>query len=185
MSKRLNKAIEVAKATMLGDLRDVLINIQKNPKLTGKPWSELKEGEQREIAGMIENQVRTSIVRAIDIIASEGRKHIKVQLKQVTVKDGLKGVFECSKSHELRHDLMDAQGDNVLVVFTSSEKYLGETGKVKIDKDQKSLPVTTETEEDDNEEHDPETGEVTEEGTPGDEAENEEDGADDFDEDDE
>lgn len=191
MSKRLDKAIEVAKATMMGDLRDVCLDIFKHPNIKGKAWKDMTEAEQREIAGMIENKSREAVVRAIDIIASEGRKHIKVLLKQVTVKDGLKGAFECSKAHELRHDLIDAQGDNVLIVFTSTDKYLGESRRVKFDKDQPSLPAT-ETEESNEKEnidanetpHDPETGEVIEEDA-GEEAEDDfddtEEGDEDFD----
>lgn len=161
MSKRIQKAAEVAKATMMGDLRDICLDIFKHPNIKGKAWKDMSEAEQREVAAMIENKCRSSVTRAIDIIASEGRKHIKVLLKQVTVKDGLKGQFECSKAHELRHDLIDAQGDNVLVVFTSADKYLGEKSKVKYDKDQPELPVTTKEGKDHAEEEiDPETGEV-------------------------
>lgn len=165
MSKRLQKAAEVAKATMMGDLRDICLDIFKHPNIKGKAWKDMSEAEQREVAAMIENKCRSAVTRSIDIIASEGRKHIKVLLKQVLVKDGIKGTFECAKSHELRHDLIDAQGDNVLVVFTSAEKYLGESRKVTYQKDQPELPVTSTqpTENDDGEEnHDPETGEIIE-----------------------
>ena len=173
MSKRLDKAVEVAKATMMGDLRDICLDIFKHPNIKGKAWKDMSEAEQREVAAMIENKCRSSVTRAIDIIASEGRKHIKVLLKQVTVKDGLKGQFECSKAHELRHDLIDAQGDNVLVVFTSAEKYLGEARKVKYDKDQPELPDTSKAKKEnddaeDEEEIDPETGEVLDENEDGD-----------------
>lgn len=156
MTKRIDKAMEVAKATMVGDLRDVMLAILKDNNLGGKTWAELKEGEQRQVVDMLETRARSSVVRAIDIIASEGRRHIKVILKQVTIKDGLKGVFECSKGNELRHDLIDAQGENVLVVLTNTEQYLGKGNKVKIDKDQRELID----DEDDEEDFDEETGEI-------------------------
>lgn len=166
MSKRLKKAGEVAKATMRGDLRDVVLDIMKDPKLTGKAWKDMNEAEQRQVAETINNRVETAITRAVDIISSEGRRHVKVTLKQVTVKDGIKGVFECIKSHELRHELIDAQGDTVLVVIGNAAPYLGQQDRVKFDKDQKELPVNQPHEEqngeEDNEEHDPETGEILE-----------------------
>lgn len=150
-TKRLEKAREVAQATMLGDLRDVLLELRKDPKLGDKAWSKLSENEQSQLVDTITNRVRPAIVRAIDIIASEGRKHIKVTLKQVTVKDGLKGVFECAKTHELRHALTDAQGDTVLVVLTNTENYLGKGNTPKIDKDQKELIDDEEDDEDETE----------------------------------
>lgn len=187
MVKRIDKAVEVAKATMMGDLRDVCLDIFKHPNIKGKAWKDMSEAEQREIAGMIEMKTRTAVVRAIDIIASEGRRHIKVLLKQVTVKDAIKGQFECSKHQDLRYDLIDAQGDNVLVVLTGADKYLGESRRVKFDKDQPELPATQGNKEDtdaDETPHDKETGEVIEEND-NDEAddETEEEEGDDFEDD--
>lgn len=166
MSKRLDKAIEVAKSTMQGDLRDVCLDIFKSPKIKGKPWKDMTEDEQRYVVSTIEQKIGQSIRRSIDIIASEGRRNIRVTLKQMTVKDGLKGTFECAKTHELRHELLDAQGDTVLIVLTNSDKYLGEKAGVKYDKDQPELIPTDEKENDDAEEnYDPKTGEVeTDEG---------------------
>jgi hypothetical protein len=184
MNKRQEKALEIAKATMMGDLRDVCLDIFKHPNIKGKAWKDMSEAEQRDVAAMVETKCRSAVVKAIDIISSEGRRHIKVLLKQVTVKDAIKGQFECSKHSDLRYDLIDAQGDNVLVVLTGAEKYLGESRRVKFDKDQPSLPAT-EPKESTNEktDHDPETGEVIEGDDDEDDFENEE--AEDLDEEDE
>lgn len=166
MSKRLQKAAEVAKNTMRGDLRDCVLDIIRDPKLSGKAWKDMNETEQRTVADTINNRVHVGVIRAVDIIASEGRRHIKVLLKQATVKDGIKGVFECAKTHELRHDLLDAQGDNVLIVFTGADQYLGQRDKVKITKDQNNLPLNEDEGDDDDEEENvnTETGEIDEEG---------------------
>ncbi len=162
---RVDKAISVAKSTMTGDLRDVLLDIMRDRTLTGKAWKDMKEDEQRRVRDMIVNRVEISVGRAVDIIASEGRRHVKVLLKSVTVKDGIKGSFETSKTAELRHELIDAQGDNVLVVLIGKEKYHGEKAPVKIDKDQPNLPMKESEENGQTTEevnHDPETGEVIE-----------------------
>jgi hypothetical protein len=161
-----SKVIQVARQTMVGDLRDVLLNIMRDRKFTGKAWKDMKEDEQREVNQMITDAVQEAVVRSIDIIQSDGEKHIKAILKQVTVKDGFKGVFECSAHDDLRHELVDAQGDTILVVLTNSEAYLGEREKVKFDKDQPDLPVEVSDEAEDGVDDagfDPETGEMNDE----------------------
>lgn len=160
--KRIEKAANISKSTMTGDLRDVLIDIMRDKSYTGKSWKDMSEDEQRAVRDRITSVVEFSVARAVDIIASEGRRHVKVLLKSVTIKDGIKGSFETSKAAELRHELIDAQGDNVLIVLLGSDKYTGEKSPVKIDKDQPSLikekDENVETTEEIN--HDPETGEV-------------------------
>lgn len=162
--KRIDKAAEIAKSTMTGDLRDVVLNIMQDKTLTGKAWKDMTEEEQRRTRDMIVSRVEPAVARAVDIIASEGRRHVKVLLKSVTIKDGIKGAFEAPKTTELRHELIDAQGDTCLVVLTGSAKYVGEKSPVKIDKDQPDLIARNNKpkEEDDNETpaHNPKTGEV-------------------------
>lgn len=165
-SKRLQKAAEIAKSTMTGDLRDVLLDIIRDKNLTGKAWKDMNEDEQRRTRDMIVARIEPAVGRAVDIIASEGRKHVKVLLKQVTIKDGIKGVFEAPKAVDLRYELIDAQGDTCLLVLTGSDKYKGEKGPVKIDKDQPDLieknKQDQEKQPDEKTAHDPETGEVIE-----------------------
>lgn len=181
MSKRLDKAAEVASRTMTGDLRDVLLDIMRTPKLSGKAWKDMSEDEQRQVRDQITSKVEYSVSRAVDIIKSEGRQHVKVLLKSVTIKDGIKGAFEAPKASELRHELIDAQGDTCLVVLLGSDKYKGERAPVKIDKDQRELPTEPAKEKKANEEpaHSPETGEIIEEGDESDDLETEEDDEDD------
>jgi hypothetical protein len=110
----------------------------------------MKEGEQKAVAQMVTSHVTEAVVRSIDIIHSDGQKHIKAVLRQVTVKDGYKAVFECSASDELRHDLVDSQGNTILVVLTNTDAYLGEREKVKFDKDEPKLPMKEHEEPEDN-----------------------------------
>lgn len=131
----------VARQTMIGDLRDVVLDIFKDKRFTGKAWVDMKEGEQKAVAQMVTDHVTEAVVRSIDIIHSDGQKHIKAVLRQVTVKDGYKAVFECSASDKLRHELVDSQGDTILVVLTNTDAYLGEREKVKFDKDEPELPM--------------------------------------------
>lgn len=163
-----DRVIEVAKSTMTGDLRDIVLEIFKAPTLGKKTWKEMSEQEQRQTVDIIEKRVHTAVVRAIDIVSAEGQRHVKAILKSVTVKDGIKIAAECVKSTELRHELMDAQGDTVLVVMTGVDRFIGERKGVKFDKDQPDLlkagDQNQETSNGSKQEtpHDPQTGEVKE-----------------------
>ncbi len=159
------KSNAVARQTMVGDLRDVCLEIIRNPKLSGKAWKDMKEGEQKDVVNKINARVEGSVINAIDVIAAGGRPHIKVLMEQVVVKDGIKGVFKCSKHDQLRHELCDSQGSVALIVLTNTEEYLGEREAVKFDKDQPTLPgseATTPANDPPVKEgdFDPETGEI-------------------------
>lgn len=150
MTKRIDKATEIAKSTMTGDLRDAVLDIISDRTLTGKSWKDMNEADQRRTRDMIVSRIEPAVDRAVNIIASEGRRHVKVLLKSITVKDGIKGSFEAAKTTDLRHELIDAQGDMCLVVLTGTAKYIGERAPVKIDKDQPD--ILEESDEDDEEE---------------------------------
>lgn len=156
--------IELAEKTMKGDLRKLIIELFKDPRFTGKSWKELKEAEQRSLVADAETVIEEAITRAVDIIASNALPHCKVLLKQVAIKDNIKGVFECDKAHELRHDLADAAGNHVIVVLPDASIYMGQRNKVKFDKDQPELPATakeqTDGETNQGESFDPKTGEI-------------------------
>lgn len=129
----------VAKETMVGDLRDVCLQIIRDPKLTGKAWKDMTEAQQRDVAQTITDRVSDAVVRGVQIIAANGQRQIIGTLEQVVVKDGIKAVLKCSQHDELRHELMDAAGDAVAIVLTGAEEFIGVGEKVKIDKDQPDL----------------------------------------------
>jgi hypothetical protein len=142
------KTHAVARDTMVCDLRDLIINIMRDKKYTGKAWKDMSEGEQRDLVQRVTNGVQGAVIRAIDIVKTDGQKHIKAVLEQVTVKDGYKGVFKCSKNSELRHELTDSQGKTILVVLTDEEAYMKEGEEVEYDKDEPELPIDDEQTED-------------------------------------
>jgi len=148
----------VAQETMVGDLRDVCLQIIRNPSLTGKAWKDMSEAQQRDVAQQITDRVSDAVIKSVRIIAANGQRQIIGTLEQVTNKDGMKSVIKTSAHDELRHELNDAVGSCVAIVLTGAEEYIGVGEKVKIDKDQPELIEDLETTED--EAHDPETGEI-------------------------
>lgn len=133
--------LNVAKETLLGDIRDVALQIIKDPKLTGKCWKDMNEEEQRLVVCKITDRARDAIINAVDLIASDGNKAIKAVLTQVTVKDGFKGVFQFGESEKLRHELVDAQGKNILITLIDAHDFVGEGEEVEIDPDQRELSI--------------------------------------------
>lgn len=131
---------DIARETLTGDLRDIIIDIVKTTKNL-KPWKDMKESEQKELVAKIENRTEHAIKKAVRHIAADGRKTVSGTLEQITVKDGLKCVITLPKHSDMRHSVIDAQGATVLMVVVDDSRFKGEKGPVKTDKDQPDLPV--------------------------------------------
>ena len=138
MAKDPEDNTEIAKETMTGDLRDILLDILRNHS---KSWNELTEDEQRTLAADVQERCEFVVAKAVNVLAADGRPVIEGHLEQVTVKDGFKAVITMSKEHALRHSLVDAQGFAVLVVVTDADQYKGERAPAEIDPNQRKLPV--------------------------------------------
>jgi len=130
---------DIAEKTMLGDLRDVVLDIFKHEENI-KPWQELTESEQRELAERVENRVRDSIKQAVGYIASNGYSTIQAELEKVTIKDQYQCVINVSKHIDERHQLADAAGGMILITVANDEAFLG-AEEAEIDLDQPSLPI--------------------------------------------
>ena len=138
---------QIARDTMTGDLRDCLLDFLKNDK-NPLPWNLQGESSQRETIEKVERAVRHAVERCVRIIASEARSVIVAKLEQVTVKDGFKAVVSLSsKSDPLRHELVDAQGQEVLLVVSGSDPFSGERSPVEVQPDQHVLSGTDEDDE--------------------------------------
>ena len=139
---------DIARETMTGDLRDCILDFMKHDK-NPLPWNLQGENAQRETIEKVEKAVKSAVEKAVHIIAADARAVIVAKLDQVTVKDGIKATVSLSKADPLRHDLVDSQGLDVLMVVSSVETYKGEKKPVKITPDQKVLPGTDDDGEDD------------------------------------
>lgn len=133
-----DEIITLCTETMTGDVRDFLLDRLKHDH-NPLPWHMRPEAEQREIAERAETSARYFVSRVVKLIAAEGRKVIVGTVKRVVVKDGIEATITCSKTDALRHELMDAQGDEVLLVVSGAEQFEGARGPVRINPDQKAL----------------------------------------------
>lgn len=124
------------KETLFGDVRDALLDRIRNLK---KPWQKMTEAEQRELVEGVERGVKHLIQQMTTIIAADGRKTLVGTLDSIAVKGGMKAVIKLSKSDKNRHELVDAEGKEVLVVVADAEPYLGEESPADIDRDQMDM----------------------------------------------
>lgn len=128
----------IAQETMLANLRDCLLDIYKHGQ--PKPWQEMTEEEQRELADRIQNSCRYAIVQAVSIIAAGGFETVSGELEKVTIKDTYQCVINISKHTEARHAIADATGSVIKMIVANTDQYMGGDAPV-IDPDQPELHV--------------------------------------------
>jgi hypothetical protein len=129
---------DLAAETLKGDVRDWYLDRVKQLQ---KPWQQMGEAEQRSLIYDAESAAADMVRKAVRILAAEGRKVIVAQLEQVTVKDGIKAVVTLSKHDACRHELVDAQGKDVLIVVADAGDHMGEKAAAKPDAEEPPLPL--------------------------------------------
>lgn len=121
---------ELVAETLSGDVRDFLVDRIKNlPKV----WAQMTQEEQSEIINAAVSAGNEMVRKAVRLIAEDGRPTITAQCESVTVKDGIKAVLSLGKYDEYRHELMDSQGQSVLIIVADADKYIGSRGDLKPD----------------------------------------------------
>ena len=134
----LDADVEIARETMLGDLMKVCLDeIRAAPDV----WPKLSQEKQEDVIDRVERRVSAAVREAVEIIAAKGRIAIAATLEQVTVKDGIKAVVTLSRSDSRRHELIDACGQNLLLVVADATEHMGGAGVHKPEPDQPGLPI--------------------------------------------
>jgi hypothetical protein len=110
----------------------------KHMKTLSKPWIDMKEAEQKRVLATVQQDCRTAVRDAIDIIASNARVTFQAAVDQVVFKDGVKAVLTLAKG-DWAHSLADAEGGFVTIVIEERSKLLQEGDALDVDPDQKSL----------------------------------------------
>lgn len=138
------KAVEIAKETMAGDLIAATID---ELKAAPNVWQKMSQKQQQEVIERVTNRVQHNISQAVSIMASEARPVIRAKLAQVTVKDELKAVVLVSKHHPHRHEFIDSSSQEILVVLLNTEQFFGGVGELQADPDQPELRLEEKSEE--------------------------------------
>lgn len=129
-------AIDIAAETLSGDVTTFLLDELKH---FTKPYVAMDEETQSDAIHRCRDQAEKIVKKAVQIIAAQGRKAMAGKLQQITVKDGIKAVVTLSREDEQRHDLMDAQGQAVMIVIADAEPYTGEREPIVADPTQKDM----------------------------------------------
>lgn len=135
---------ELAADTLRGDMRDALLGWFK---ATPKPWAQLGENEQRDMAAAADRFAGSIIKQACQIIAAGERPCIVAQLVEYKEKDGVEAKLKLPSKGEVVQALHEACGREVLVVTSGAEEFLGEAAPAEIDGDQRELGIGDEYDE--------------------------------------
>lgn len=129
-------------ATLVGDLRDCMIDIIKSRP---KPWSQLSNAEQHDVARAVEYAAKVMVGRAVDLIVANSKDDpIKAILEGYAEKDGIKATLKIKTMSEedalaAVAGLHKARGGMVLISKASVDDYSGERREVTTDPDQPDL----------------------------------------------
>lgn len=130
------QAIDLAAATLTGDVRDFLLD---RVKALGKPWAAMTEDEQSDQIHAAKDAAGLLVRRACEIIASGGKKAMIGSLVKIAIKDKIQIQIDFNKHDEQRHSLMDATGATVALVLADAEPFTGERGPAEPTPDQGTL----------------------------------------------
>lgn len=132
----LPKPVSLNLKTLRGDLRDLVLGAFK---ARPKPWKEMSELDQKQMAHDIDVFARETIDAIARVIAGEGATTVPATLEAINIKDGMKLTLKAVANHANLDALADQVGSEVIVVKPVNKVAQGEKAKPKIDKDQTSL----------------------------------------------
>jgi hypothetical protein len=132
---------ELAADTLRGGLRDAMLSWFK---ATPKPWDQMGEREQRDIADAADRCARQLVKQACQIIAASERPCIVAQLVEYKEKDGVEAKLKLPSKGDVVAALHEACGREVLVVTSGEEEFQGEGAPAEIQKDQPELGIGAE-----------------------------------------
>lgn len=102
-------------------------------------WARLNEQRQQQIIENLREKISKAIDHAITLITRCGSPAVRVDLKSVTVKDGLTATVAIPKDAMYRHALFDAVGQSVLLIMTDTERWTKRMDEIKAKGDQIDL----------------------------------------------
>jgi hypothetical protein len=117
--------ILLARDTMSGDIRDLVLAEIKAAR-DGQPFHKLRYDEQQALIDRITARARQLVVRAVNIIATDGKRTIEAAVEKVDVKEGIKVHLKVPRTLDSLTQLGMAVGLNCQLWVADSAPYLGE-----------------------------------------------------------
>lgn len=119
MDTNTKTAQDIARDFLLGD---VMAAAMKQLRALDKTWLRLPEAGQKAVLREVQEDVRSAIERAVEIIATDDRTRFVAQVESVTFKDGVKAVLTMANTMA-SHELADTAGGRVFVVIEDPARY--------------------------------------------------------------
>lgn len=132
-------SVSVARATMTGDLINLVIELIKQ---ADKPWSMMTEYEQNLAIGRARIAVAEAVAKAVDVIACDDRPTVDASIAEVKMKSAQVAEAKVTfvRSQEHAGEVILGSPRRVKIVLTNVEDYGG--GDVQpADKDEPGLPI--------------------------------------------
>jgi hypothetical protein len=142
--ERLTKIAEDAEfesGTLLGDIRDTMLEQFKHRP---KPWSQMSESEQRDLAKALENSARTLLRKLVIVVAEEDLPSVHATLKGYGVKGDIFSLkAEARGDEETALQLFKLDGHDVVLMSASADRFLSQRKDPDVQPDQPGLALDT------------------------------------------
>lgn len=126
--------------TLRGDLRDVMLG---RVRTTRKPWAQMTEAEQTDLANGLDLAAGDMIRRMVRLLTSFEWPHAAVVLGEVKIKGekGIEAKIGCPNIEHNRNVLGDHVGKHVMILMVDSDVFMDERAPVDITSDQPQLEL--------------------------------------------
>jgi hypothetical protein len=124
--------------SLVGDVRDTLLDLYRaNPK----PWSQLLEADQRNIASALEHVAQVMVRKIVLIVAEDDAagRTVHAKLESYAEKGGFRIALTASSDSETALALHEAVGHEVILKRADMNHYNGQRGDPPINPDQPDL----------------------------------------------
>lgn len=124
----------LAKETLTGDIAAFLIDrLRQFPK----PYQQMSEAEQTEQIEQAKTAAKELVRKAVNIVASGGRRVVQAELGKITINNGLKAEIKANTASA--DELISVQGRPILIVTNGDDEFSGGEDKLKADPDQREM----------------------------------------------
>jgi hypothetical protein len=127
--------LELTRTRLAADLTDALVTEVQQQR---RSWPELSQTAQQEVIDRLTARCRHLVTEAVQIIASDQRQTLVAEVDSVTTKAGIKVVLKIDGHAPGRHELMDATGEQVLIILGGTD-FTGAPPQAQGEPDQRGL----------------------------------------------
>lgn len=134
---RIAEEAEFESGSLVGDIRDGLLDIVKHRP---KPWAQMSQDEQQDLAKALENIARVVIRKVVLIVAEEDEVSVTATLKGYSVKgDTFVLKAEAKGDEDTATQLFRLDGHDVVLISADAKRFMANKKPAVIDPDQRAL----------------------------------------------